>query len=33
MVERIESRHGIVTLEASEKLGTGTREYELINID
>ena len=33
MVERIESRHGIVTLEASEKLGTGTREYGLINID
>ena len=33
MVERIESRHGIVTLEASEQLGTGTREYELINID
>ena len=33
MVERIESRHGIVTLEASEKLGTGTRAYELVNID
>ena len=33
MVERIESRHGLVTLAASEALGTGTREYELINID
>ena len=33
MVERIESRHGKLTLEASEALGTGTREYELINID
>ena len=33
MVERIESRHGKLTLEASEVLGTGTREYELINID
>ena len=33
MVERIESRHGLLTLEASEMLGTGTREYELISID
>lgn len=33
MVERIESRHGLVTLAASAALGTGTREYELINID
>ena len=33
MVERIESRHGKLTLEASEALGTGTREYELIHID
>jgi len=33
MVERIESRHGLVTLAASAALGTGSREYELINID
>ena len=29
MVERIESRHGIHTLEAAEALGVGSREYEL----
>ena len=33
MVERIESRHGLLTLAASEALGTGSRDYELINID
>ncbi len=32
MIERIESRHGIHTLEAAEKLGIGTREYELVAI-
>lgn len=32
-IERIESRHGIHTIEAAEKLGFGTREYELITID
>ena len=30
LIERIESRHGIHTLEAAEKLGIGSREYELI---
>lgn len=33
LIERIESRNGIHTIEASEKLGFGTRNYELINID
>ena len=33
MVERIKSRHGLVTLEASAALGTGSRDYELISID
>ena len=32
-VERVESRHGFHTIEAAEKIGVGTREYELINID
>lgn len=33
LVERIESRHGRIILEAAEKLGVGSRDYELINID
>ena len=33
LIERIESRNGIHTIEASEKLNIGLREYELINID
>ena len=33
LIERIESRNGIHTIEAAEKLGFGTREYELIDID
>lgn len=33
LIERIESRHGIHTIEAAEKLNIGSREYELINID
>lgn len=32
-MERVLSRNGLLTLEASEKLGTGSREYTLINID
>lgn len=32
-MERVNSRHGIHTIEASEKLGFGSREYELIQID
>lgn len=33
LVERIESRNGIHTIEAAAQLGFGTREYELIQID
>ena len=33
LIERIESRNGIHTIEASEKLNIGSRVYELINID
>jgi len=31
-LERVNSRNGIHTIEAAEKLGFGTREYELIEI-
>ena len=33
LIERIESRNGIYTIEMSNKLGFGNRDYELINID
>jgi hypothetical protein len=33
LIERIESRKGLLTIESAEKQGIGTREYELINID
>lgn len=33
LIERIESRHGVHTIEAADKLGFGTREYELIDLD
>ena len=32
LIERIESRHGLVTLEVAEKLNIGSREYELIPV-
>lgn len=32
LIERIESRNGIHTIEAAAKLGYGSREYELIEI-
>jgi len=32
LIERIESRHGIHTLEAADKRGIGSREYELIGV-
>lgn len=32
LVERIESRNGILTVEAAEKLNVGSREYELIEL-
>ena len=33
LIERIESKNGIHTIEAAQNLGFGLREYELINID
>ncbi len=33
LIERIESRNGVHTIEAAEKLGVGSRKYKLINID
>ena len=33
LIERMDSRHGIHTVEAANKLGLGNREYEIINID
>lgn len=32
MIERIDSRHGTLTLEAAENLGLGTRNYELVEL-
>ena len=32
LIERIESRNGILTVEAAAKLGYGSREYELIEV-
>ena len=33
MIERIESRHGKLTVESAEALGIGSREYERIDLD
>lgn len=33
LIERIESRNGLHTLEQAEKIGLGSREYQLISID
>ena len=33
MRERIESRHGIHTVEHAEKIGLGGREYKLVSLD
>ena len=33
LIERIESRHGVHTIEAAAELGFGTREYELITLE
>mgnify|MGYP003307929588 CR=1 FL=1 len=33
LVERIESKNGLLTIESAEKQGVGTREYELISVD
>jgi hypothetical protein len=32
LLERIESRHGVHTVEAAAKIGVGSREYELIEV-
>lgn len=32
LIERIESRHGIHTIESAEELGIGSRKYELIEV-
>ena len=32
LIERIESRHGIHTIDAAYELGIGSKEYELIEI-
>ena len=33
LIERIESRHGVHTIEAAYDLGVGNREYELVDLD
>ena len=33
LIERMDSRHAIHTVEAAEQLGLGTTEYEVVNID
>ena len=33
LIERIESRNGVHTIDAASKLGVGSKEYELISID
>ncbi len=33
LIERIESRNGILTVEAAAKLGYGSREYELVEVE
>lgn len=33
LINRIESRNGLHTLEQAEKIGLGSREYQLVNID
>lgn len=32
LIERMNSRHGIRTVEAANELGLGSREYEIVNI-
>ena len=32
LIERIESRNGVHTIEAAAELGFGSREYELIKV-
>ena len=32
-IERVESRHGMHTIEAAAELGFGSREYELVEVE
>ena len=32
-IERVESRHGVHTIEAAAELGFGSREYELVEVE
>ena len=33
LIERMESRNGFLTIESAEKLGLGSREYEIVSLD
>ena len=33
LIERIETRHGTHTVDYAEKIGLGTKKYNLVNID
>lgn len=33
LIERIESRHGVLTVEAAAQLGVGSREYEVVEVE
>ena len=33
LIERIKSRHGTHTVDYAEKIGLGTKKYEIINLD
>jgi uncharacterized Fe-S center protein len=33
LLERIESRNGVLTIEAAAELGYGSREYELVEVE
>lgn len=33
LIERMESRNGYLTIESAAKLGLGSREYEIVNLD
>jgi uncharacterized Fe-S center protein len=33
LIQRIESRNGVHTIETAFEIGLGNREYELVNID
>ena len=33
LIERMESKHGIHTVEAAAQLGLGNREYEIVSLD